>query len=47
MRLKQIAISRWGSSDEDLSGLKLTNNSGQESELLGKERNSFETINLQ
>ena len=30
----------------DLSGLKLINNVGQESELLGKEKNSWESVSL-
>ena len=47
MRLKCIEHSRWADGDVDLSALRLTNNSNQNSEVLGNIRHSWETTTLQ
>ena len=46
MRLRSIEFSRWSSSDYDFSGLQVTNNQGQTSELMGTKRYDFNTVNL-
>ena len=47
MRIAKISFSRWGQSDFDIAGIKLTNSSGQESGLLGMERHAWESLTLQ
>ena len=47
LRITKISFSRWGQSDFDIAGIKLTNNSGQESGLLGMERHAWESLTLQ
>ena len=47
IRLQKISFSRWGASDFDIAGIKVTNASGQESALLGMERHAWEHLNLQ
>ena len=46
MQITQINCSRWGSSDEDLSGLQLTNSRGNTSEILGSTRHTWVTNDL-
>ena len=46
-RLKTFSFSRWGASDTDFSGLKLTNAAGEESMLIGTERHAWESVTLQ
>ena len=46
MRIKSITFSRWGSSDQDFSGIRLTNKSGQSSELMGTKRHDEETAEI-
>ena len=47
MRIKTISFSKWASNDTDLSGIKVTNNQGQTSELMAKERYEFVSVILQ
>ena len=46
MRIKKLHWSRWGSGDNDLSGIKLTNNQDQESPILGQTRYEWRDITL-
>ena len=46
MRLSQISWSRWGDTDVDFAGIKVTNNQGQSSELMGMSRHSIQSITL-
>ena len=46
MRLTQISFSRWGENDYDLSGIKLKNNSNQESDVIGRTKYALETLDL-
>ena len=46
MKITQFTFSRWGESDVDFSGLKLQNEAGQVSEVLGKEKYAFETVGI-
>ena len=38
MRISKIAVSRWASSDWDISGLRVTDNAAHESDIMGKTR---------
>lgn len=46
MRITEISYSRWGGGDYDLSGLRLTNNSGTTSQLFGSERHAWQSLRL-
>ena len=46
LRICEIEVSRWSSSDYDLAGLKLKNVSGDNSEIIGRTLHSWETIEL-
>ena len=41
MRIKEISWSRWGETDHDFAGVKLTNNAGQMSDMLGMSRHAI------
>ena len=47
MRLRQIQFSRWAQNDKDLSGLIITNNAEQSSELMGTKRHEYDSVYLQ
>ena len=46
-QISKISFSRWGQNDYDIAGIKLTNNEGQESEILGMLRHEWDTVMLQ
>ena len=46
MRLQVIQFSRWGENDQDFSGLVVTNNAGQSSDLMGTKRHEYTQIYL-
>ena len=46
MRLREIQWSRWGETDYDFAGIKLTNNQGQQSEILGMEKHELQSLTL-
>ena len=46
-QISKISFSRWGQNDYDIAGIKLTNNEGQESEILGMARHAWDSIMLQ
>ena len=46
MRIKKFHWSRWGSGDNDLSGIKMTNTQDQESPILGQTRYEWQDVVL-